>query len=69
MAAFAVLFFLAGHILESSIFPLELIFEHRNYLPSFGPWFALGVSGLLLANHFRHGRSLKIGLAVYHALA
>ncbi|MFO1418855.1 MAG: hypothetical protein U1E83_09325 [Methylotetracoccus sp.] len=35
--AFAVLFFLAGHLLESTVFPLELYFEHRNYLPSLGP--------------------------------
>ena len=33
---FGVAWFLAGHALESSIFPLELVFEHRNYLPSFG---------------------------------
>lgn len=30
----AVLFFLAGHLLESSLLGLELYFEHRNYLPS-----------------------------------
>ncbi len=29
-------FFFAGHMLESTIFPLELYFEHRNYLPSIG---------------------------------
>lgn len=29
----AVLFFYAGHVMESTIFPLELVFEHRNYLP------------------------------------
>jgi protein O-mannosyl-transferase len=29
-----VLFWLAGHLLESSIVPLELYFEHRNYLPA-----------------------------------
>lgn len=28
--------FLAGHLLESTFLPLELVFEHRNYLPSFG---------------------------------
>lgn len=31
---FAVLFYLVAHSLESSILPLELVFEHRNYLPS-----------------------------------
>jgi len=29
----AVLFFYAGHTMESTLFPLELVFEHRNYLP------------------------------------
>ena len=31
----AITFFFVGHILESTILPLELYFEHRNYLPSF----------------------------------
>lgn len=31
----AIIFFFAGHSLESSVFPLELYFEHRNYLPAF----------------------------------
>jgi len=30
----ALLFFFAGHLLESTVIPLELYFEHRNYLPS-----------------------------------
>jgi protein O-mannosyl-transferase len=30
----ALLFFLAGHALESTTLPLELYFEHRNYLPA-----------------------------------
>lgn len=33
--AFAVLFYFLNHIIESSIISLELVFEHRNYLPSF----------------------------------
>ena len=32
--AAAVLFFFAGHLLESGAIPLELYFEHRNYLPA-----------------------------------
>jgi hypothetical protein len=34
--AFAVLFFFAGHLIESSAVALELAFEHRNYVPSMG---------------------------------
>jgi hypothetical protein len=41
LLAFGVSFFLVGHALESTVFPLELYFEHRNYLPSVGIWFAL----------------------------
>jgi len=39
--AFAVLWFLTGHALESTVLPLEMYFEHRNYLPLFGPVFAI----------------------------
>lgn len=34
--AFGVFWFLLGHVLESTFIPLEMVFEHRNYLPSFG---------------------------------
>lgn len=34
LISFSILFFLLNHVIESSIFPLELVFEHRNYLPS-----------------------------------
>jgi tetratricopeptide (TPR) repeat protein len=41
LLAFSVLFFLAGHALESTVIPLELVYEHRNYLPAVAPLFAL----------------------------
>ncbi|MFP4573875.1 MAG: tetratricopeptide repeat protein [Desulfobacterales bacterium] len=34
LVSFAVLFFFLNHVIESSIVPLEMVFEHRNYLPS-----------------------------------
>ncbi len=34
LLAFAILFYFVNHSVESTIIPLELIFEHRNYLPS-----------------------------------
>lgn len=43
LLAFATLWYLAGHLLESTIIPLELYFEHRNYLPILGPVIALAV--------------------------
>lgn len=41
LVSFGVLWFLVGHSLESTIFPLELMHEHRNYLPSLGIFVAL----------------------------
>lgn len=32
--SFGILFFFLGHFIESTFLPLELIHEHRNYLPS-----------------------------------
>ncbi|WP_045213539.1 tetratricopeptide repeat protein [Desulfonatronovibrio magnus] len=34
LISFCILFFLINHLIESSFIPLELIFEHRNYIPS-----------------------------------
>jgi hypothetical protein len=42
LAAAGAALFLGGHALESSIFPLELYFEHRNYLPSIGVLLTIG---------------------------
>jgi tetratricopeptide (TPR) repeat protein len=41
-------FFMVGHAMESTIFPLELYFEHRNYLPGGGIYLAVILSGSLL---------------------
>jgi protein O-mannosyl-transferase len=35
-------FYLVGHLVESTIVPLLLYFEHRNYLPAFGILWAAG---------------------------
>lgn len=41
IAAFACLWFLAGHAMESTFIPLEIAFEHRNYLPGYAVLFAV----------------------------
>jgi protein O-mannosyl-transferase len=44
--AFGLFWFLSGHLLESSIFGLELYFEHRNYLPILG--ILIGIVGTVI---------------------
>ena len=34
--SFGILFYFSGQLIESTLIPLELYFEHRNYLPSVG---------------------------------
>ena len=36
IASLGIGWFFIGHLLESTIIPLEIVYEHRNYLPSIG---------------------------------
>ena len=57
--SFGILFFFLNHMVESTILPLELVFEHRNYLPSFFIFVpvAYGVKRLVV---FYRGRNSSI---------
>ncbi len=56
LISFGLLLFFGGHSLESTILPLELMHEHRNYLPSLG---MLLVVFYLLTIPFYFVKSLK----------
>ncbi len=45
---FAILFFLINHLVESTVLPLEMVFEHRNYLPSLFLFWPLVTGGFHL---------------------
>lgn len=49
LVSFGALFFLVGHLMESTFIPLEIAFEHRNYLPAAGLLLALAAAIMLLA--------------------
>ncbi len=55
LMAFCLLFFLVNHVVESTILPLELIYEHRNYLPSMTLYLlaALGIVALIRDYNFK----------------
>lgn len=63
IASFAWLFFLAGHLLEGSTIPLELYFEHRNYLPAMFLAWPLA-HALLLPGTYSRGRIALAALLV-----
>lgn len=55
-----VLWFLAGHVLESSFIGLVIAFEHRNYLPSLGIMFAAIYGMLWLVNWMLNSQLRKV---------
>ncbi len=60
LLAFCVLWFLGNLVIESSVIGLEIIFEHRTYLPSMLAIFAV----VLLGNRAMLGRWLKLSVAI-----
>ncbi len=63
---FGLSFFLAGHLLESTFIGLELFFAHRNYLPSFGLYFAVVYTAFQFAG--ARLRLASVALAIYMML-
>ena len=65
LLSLAVLFYFLNHIVESSIIPLELVFEHRNYLPSFFLFLPLAAAlQLWLSGTRRHIARRAIAAAI-----
>jgi hypothetical protein len=46
LVALGIFWFFGGHLMESTVIPLELVFEHRNYLPSIG--LLIGILSVLI---------------------
>jgi hypothetical protein len=62
LVAFGVAFYIGGHLLESSVFPLELYYEHRNYLPSVGLCLALVVAAYWLLRRIPQPGAMAIAV-------
>jgi len=62
LLTFGVAFFFAGHTIESTIIPLELAFEHRNYLPMFGILLPLAYYAL---DSTLHASSVRVRRAAF----
>jgi len=53
LLSLAIFFFLGGHLLESTAPPLELYFEHRNYLPAIFLFLPIAAGIMQLRNHVK----------------
>jgi protein O-mannosyl-transferase len=63
--SFSILFFFLNHLIESTIFPLELIFEHRNYLPSMFVFVPVSIGLCYLLERFAGEKTMKIILSSF----
>lgn len=63
LVSLGILWFFTGHVLESTVFPLEIAHEHRNYLADYGILLALG-SAIAQAPLRRTGPLLNTSLPV-----
>lgn len=57
---FSLFFYFINHIVESTFIPLELYFEHRNYLPSIFIYFALSYYSIKLIEFYISNNKLFI---------
>lgn len=62
LESLGLLWFFSFHMMESSVLPLELYFEHRNYLPGVGLIIFLAAILYRLTNTSAISRSLKVML-------
>ncbi|HET6490700.1 MAG TPA: tetratricopeptide repeat protein, partial [Syntrophales bacterium] len=68
LLSFAVLFFLLNHLVEGTVLPLELIYEHRNYIPSM--FFFVPVAYLMIRclDYFSYHKGIQYFMAAGFAL-
>jgi len=59
LVALSILFFFFNHLVESTIIPIELIFEHRNYLPSLFVFLPVAMGIVWLYDRFTGDHRLK----------
>ena len=56
---YCLIFFFINHLIEGTIIPLELIYEHRNYLPSMLIFLPLAILWVKTINYFSYSRILQ----------
>ena len=72
LLSYSILFFFINHLIEGSIIPLELIYEHRNYLPSTFLFFFVSILLFYVCRYFSYQKALPIlvsGVVVFLLVA
>ena len=62
---FGIIFFFLNHLIESSFIPLELVFEHRNYIPSMFLFVPVAILLIAAINYYHLKRPLQIVIITF----
>jgi len=68
LLSFAILFFFMNHLIEGTVIPLELIYEHRNYIPSMFFFVPIAVVMVRTLDYFSYRRGIQFFMAGGFAL-
>ena len=68
LISYCVFFFFLNHLIESTIFGLELIFEHRNYIPSMLLFVPVAILIVRLIKFFSYKRPMQVIFAGFITL-
>lgn len=58
--SFAIFFYFLNHALESTFIPLELIFEHRNYIPSMFFFVPVAIAMIHIMDYFSYKKIIQL---------
>jgi Tfp pilus assembly protein PilF len=59
LISFCILFFLLNHLIEGSFIPAELIYEHRNYIPSMLFFVPVAIFILRALDYFAYKKAIR----------
>jgi tetratricopeptide (TPR) repeat protein len=68
LLSFCILFFFLNHVIESSVLGLELIFEHRNYIPSMLFFLPIAIGFAALLELYEKKRAMKSIISAFIVL-
>ncbi|HOE78890.1 MAG TPA: tetratricopeptide repeat protein [Smithellaceae bacterium] len=63
LLSFCVLFYFLNHLIESTVLPLEMVYEHRNYLPSMLLFVPPAYFFIYLIDYFSYKKTIQFALA------
>ena len=63
LLSFCIIFFFLNHMIEGSVIALELVYEHRNYIPAMLFFIPIAVFIIQVIDNFSYRRSLQGAMA------